>query len=369
MTRDSERIGNGPISSGVFSLIEVMVASALLLIMATGLLALAHPAVAGDGAQASMVDLQQRARAAAQVLRRDLAIAGAGLDSGDAAGPLGQFIPALLPRRLGGAGADPFDQARGDAITVLWVPDALHQTTAAQPSSSSVIALVDGSGCAVAAAACGFEPGMGMVVFDLLGRFDLYTVVLASGASADVRLRTGESAGPFPPGAFVAPIVARTYYLDISSRQLRLSDDDQTDTPVIDDVVSMVVEYFGTAAPPMRPKPPDGVANCLYDAAGTRLPADTFSDLPVDDGLVAIPLDRFSDGPWCGAGSTRFDADLLRVRRVRITLRLQAADDAVRGAGSLFATPGTSRSAWRRVPDAIVTLDLAPRNLRGPSSS
>ena len=32
-----------------------------------------------------------------------------------------------------------------------------------------------------------------------------------------------------------------------------------------------------------------------------------------------------TDGPYCGSGDNQFDADLLRVRKVRVTLRMQAA--------------------------------------------
>jgi hypothetical protein len=30
----------------------------------------------------------------------------------------------------------------------------------------------------------------------------------------------------------------------------------------------------------------------------------------------------FQDGPWCGSGDNEFDADLLRIRKVRVTLRM-----------------------------------------------
>jgi hypothetical protein len=72
----------------------------------------------------------------------------------------------------------------------------------------------------------------------------------------------------------------------------------------------------------------------------------------------------FADGPWCGSGMTAFDADLLRIRRIRVTLRLQAGSTAVRGPGTDFSQPGFSRSAWLRVPDAIMRFDVSPVNLR-----
>jgi hypothetical protein len=75
-----------------------------------------------------------------------------------------------------------------------------------------------------------------------------------------------------------------------------------------------------------------------------------------------LPLSMFTDGPWCGSGPTRFDADLLRVRRVRLQVRLQGPTE-LRGQDARFAVPGASQSATRLVPDMDMTVDVAPRNL------
>jgi hypothetical protein len=49
---------------------------------------------------------------------------------------------------------------------------------------------------------------------------------------------------------------------------------------------------------------------------------------------------------------------------VAITLRVQAANKALRGpAGLLFANGGTSTGGYRWLPDQEVRLDIAPRNL------
>jgi hypothetical protein len=69
---------------------------------------------------------------------------------------------------------------------------------------------------------------------------------------------------------------------------------------------------------------------------------------------VLLDPARFTDGPWCpdGAQAVRFDADLLRIRRVRLRLRVQVAAPALRGARSLFFAP-----------DQQVVLDVTPRNM------
>ena len=73
-----------------------------------------------------------------------------------------------------------------------------------------------------------------------------------------------------------------------------------------------------------------------------------------------------TDGPWCpdAAAPNRVDADLFRVREVRVTLRLEAASPAARGGDArLFAHPGTARHPWRWVPDRQVTIDVVLRAL------
>jgi hypothetical protein len=59
-----------------------------------------------------------------------------------------------------------------------------------------------------------------------------------------------------------------------------------------------------------------------------------------------------------------FDADLLRIRKVRITLRMQAAAPGLRGPDTtLFVNPGTAREGMRTVTDYLLTFEVTPRNL------
>ena len=91
--------------------------------------------------------------------------------------------------------------------------------------------------------------------------------------------------------------------------------------------------------------------------------------------LVPIPYTQLNDGPWCpgvtnAAGallSSRFDADMLRVRRVRVTLRVQAGAEGLRGANPagqvLFIHPGPARQGGRIVPDQEIRFEVTPRNM------
>jgi hypothetical protein len=160
--------------------------------------------------------------------------------------------------------------------------------------------------------------------------------------------------------------------------------------PLADHVTRLQFEYFGEAAPPAvlddadmaRRRttygplpPPAGVddpldawpagESCHFQRAG-GLPAARQTTLPVESaGLAHLPLSLFADGPWCPDGTTlnRYDADLLRIRLVRITLRVQAQSPAVRGLDArLFSQPGFARKAGRLVPDLEVRVDAALRN-------
>ena len=87
--------------------------------------------------------------------------------------------------------------------------------------------------------------------------------------------------------------------------------------------------------------------------------------LPADEGSLAIlkPSDLV-DGPWCGGGDTEFDADLLRIRKVRVTLRMQASNAELRGSNPLlFLNPGRAKQSMTMVPDYVVRFDITPRNL------
>jgi hypothetical protein len=100
----------------------------------------------------------------------------------------------------------------------------------------------------------------------------------------------------------------------------------------------------------------------LYDAAGN------YANLPVlpatDGSLTELTAAQLTDGPMCGTGDNQYDADLLRIRKVRITARVQAASAALRGTDTaLFMNPGTAKGGERYVPDYRLSFDISPRNL------
>jgi hypothetical protein len=124
------------------------------------------------------------------------------------------------------------------------------------------------------------------------------------------------------------------------------------------DAITLVPTRWDPAAMPhtyyLRNDPATGVAHLMqYDGGESDVPlADHISHLEFayfgESGTLLDP-DLFQNGPWFpdDRDRNRFDMDLLRIRRVRVTLRVQAASPALRPF----------------LPDREVTFDVAPRNL------
>jgi len=348
----------------MFSLLEMLIALALTVV----LIGAAVPLVAANsGVSATapeMLDEQQRARLGMEELSRDLAMAGAGLSVGALAGPLVSSFAPVIPRRMGLTGADAYTVARPEAVTIIYASASPAQSVLMQPMTSPSDALqVDPAvGCPLGTQVCGLQQGSTALLFDRSGRFDLVGILGLTGGAASIEYRQpGPPAFSYQPGAAVAEAELHTYYFDAANLQLRHADGAHSDVPVVDNVVALSFEYFGDPYPPTSPKPPLGTANCLYDAAGALLGG--MSILPAAGGtLASLPLAAFADGPWCGAGSNRYDADLLRVRMVRVSLRVQVSNVMMRGRSTDFLVPGLNRGP-HSIPDYTMRFDVSPANM------
>jgi len=348
--------------SGGFTLVEVLVGSAIsLAAIAVGCLLAAEAQVAWRSASAR-ADLQQRARVGADLITRLLKEAGAGPMGGPARASLIRGIPPVLPRRVGRRGAHAFSEFRADAFTVIRaIAESEHGALLTPVASGTATLELSPDLCE--STACGFADGVNLMLLDSSGRFDIFTVTAVDGMAVSVRHHGVDPSGSYPAGTPVVAVESASITLDASSRTLRLYDGDATDLPLLDDVVRLQVAYFGEGEPPVWPRPPDGESNCLYAADGTYQSA-----LPVLEArgvLIELTPAMLTDGPWCGTGDTRYDADLLRVRRIRVSVRLQATDAAARGTDrARFANPGSARRSALFVPDVTVEIDVVPRNPR-----
>ena len=194
------------------------------------------------------------------------------------------------------------------------------------------------------------------------GLYDVFTVTTTEGMALSVIHHGPGTATSYPAGTPVISVQLTNLAYSPATLVLRQYDGESSDLPLVDDVVGMEVRYFGDVRPPLWPKPPAGESNCLYGSDGAYRGA-LMPVLDAPGGLAGLAAEAFTDGPWCGSGATRYDADLLRVRRVRVSLRLQAGDTAARGADGRFRNPGTARHSAAMAPDVTVTVDVAPRNL------
>ncbi|HEX5068898.1 MAG TPA: hypothetical protein VFV78_01680 [Vicinamibacterales bacterium] len=348
-----------------WSLVELLIALLIALVISTAALTVLGAHMGMARTQPMAVDLQQRARGGAEVLYRDLQLAGAGPSYGPSPGPLHRALPPVVPRRMGLQGADGPTVARADAITIMYVAATPAQSALRQPlpAGGSTLFVEHGPQCPASDLLCALATGASLVVFDRLGHFDFFTVTSIGVDSAQVRSwQAGHSSYAYDAGASLSEAQWHTYYFDPTNRQLRHFDGYLTDIPVVDEVVGVTFEYEGDPLPPWAPKPPAGTANCLYDASETPWPG--LASLPAHDGsLAALPLSILSDGPWCGDGDNTFDVDLLRIRQVRVTLRLQVGNDMMRGKSADFAIAGKGTDRRQLLSDYVLRFTVAPRNM------
>jgi hypothetical protein len=288
-----------------------------------------------------------------------------------------RWIPPIVPSRYQGSAAsasatDPAGQVFSDRLTIITAAEdvPLVPVRGVMTGASAAVPIAAAPGCPTGDTVCGFRAGQRIAVFDRTTAFDLATVRTAAAlpappsGAAQLFHDASALAKAFreEDDARVVQVRAVTYYHDAARNQLRRVTGPRADAPVLDDVVGLSFRYFGDRAPPTSPRPPTGVANCLFDIGG----APVLGALPPDDGDQAeLTEARLTDGPWCGASvSATFDADLYRVRRVRVTLRVQANPPWARGSDpTLFQRPGTGRTPRLLVPDYVITFDVSPRNL------
>jgi type II secretory pathway pseudopilin PulG len=297
-----------------FSLVELVIAVGLTAVVLAAAFSAIQPATGLFAAAGESGDMQQRVRAAALALRHDLLVAGAGEPWGAGAGPLFYSRAPILPYRATPAGDSP-GSFRSDAITLIHVPS--------------------GTG--------------GLAVRAYFTLHDQATDMW----------------------------------------QLVRDDGDGVRTPVINHVAELSFEYFGDPQPPIMRRPlsdplgpwtsygpapapaspldPAG-DTCIFVADGSDMPVPRLPALvaPAAGALVALTAAELTDGPWCPdpAAPDRYDADLLRIRAVRVVLRVETAAVSLRGAiGPLFMREGVSAGGAHLAPDLEVRFEVAPRNL------
>lgn len=375
-----------------FALPELLVATALSVLLAGAVLAVVHPSSDAFLRMPAVGDLHQRVRAATEVIgTRVLGACGAGpVGNGN---PLGVEVPCLFPSGIGARrSATPADWWPATLSVLTGLPGALPASLRVALGPGEVVAEIDSARCPAASAACGIRAGDALALVGTGGCWELARAALVDGARVTLS-RSGPAAGrAFSAGSSVIPVDPVIFYVRDPSGtdppQLRRHDAAGSDLPLLDHVVTMQVQFFGESAPPaVHPDgsgttygpmpPPAGIdlqddgwgagENCAFarvdGVAVSRLQA--FGDNPL--GLAELTPSVLTDGPWCpdAASPSRFDADLLRVRRLRVSLRLEVGPAELRGRGALFQRPGVSTSGLRFVPDREVSFEVVPRGAGG----
>jgi Prokaryotic N-terminal methylation motif len=385
-------------SQAGFTIVEMMIATMIMMTVTGAIFSMMNPAQGSFQMQPEVSDMQQRLRVGVDTLQKDLIMAGAGTYTGASAGALSFFVAPIMPYRSIGEDTDPSKGVffREDAITLMYVPPTPAQTniSAPMPAQSSEIKVTDQPNCpSKKEALCGFDEGMRLIIFDPDGNWDTFTVTHVQDSAAHLQHRGQDFTVSYAAGSRVTQVKTATYYLKEDNvnktYQLMYYDGWDTEAPVVENVVKLKFEYFGEPQPPeltgkpltaaygpwttYGPKPvpltesrngwPAG-QSCVFDVAdGQHVPR--LAELADNVSQVPLTKEMLSDGPWCpdAAKPNRFDADLLRVRRVRVTMRVQVGLAALRGpAGALFTKGGTA-STDRMVPDQEISFDVTPRNL------
>ena len=352
----SSRVPSAPGGSDGFTLVDLLVATAVALAALAAVSAVLPPVLDAMQAVPEAADLHQRSRATEAVVSDLLASSGAGAALlGE--GPLSRTVPAIWPRRLLGS-ADPAGTAWADRLTMLRVGMWAAQAPTASPvaAGSTVVPLAWHPACG-GDGSCGFRRGDLVIVRAGTGVMALTTLASVAGLVLTLTAPVDEA---IPVPASVSVVEASALSFDVGRRQLRRADGSAPSQPVTDEVVALRFRYYGTPTAPRSPVVPGG-ETCVVAADGT--PKLGLLG-PVPGPPVELTLAELIDGPWCGTGQWRYDADLLRLHAVRVAMRLQAVSPAVRGVlPTWFAMPGSARRAGAEVRDVEMDVFVRAPNL------
>jgi hypothetical protein len=149
-----------------------------------------------------------------------------------------------------------------------------------------------------------------------------------------------------------------------------------TSQPVVDGLIDLGISLWGEAAAPQvtwdgtegwasyGPGPPDAAfqdAQAAWPAGESCVttrtalaPHSRLVDLGPPGTLVLLTRSLLSDGPWCAGGATgSYDADLIRLRRVDISMTFAP-----------LAVMLPARASIRRAADRVVMSSVFVRNQR-----
>lgn len=369
-----------------FTLVELLLAAALTLIVFAVALAIVVPARVSFDRDGAGADLAQRLRTGLHTLEHDVRGAGAGAAIAEDI-RLPDSVPVIAPLESldEGASTGVFQALRLITVPMMAAQGRLRVATM---SPMGPLKLGPWPRCS-AGPVCGFQAGDHAIVFDESGTYDLIEIEQVDLVDASVT-PSAPMEGRYTANAVVAVVEVVTYGVMPDGaggeRLVKITGAGAT-MPVVDHLVDFGIDAFiaaapadlrGDGTPQYGPRPPllgedddrdawGAGENCVigFDTDGNRVPR--LARLGPAGQLVKLTPAMLSDGPWCAGNGGRFDfdADLLRIRRVDLRLRVEVPSAGLRGpAGYLFRRAGHSRQPGGWVPDGEFRLSIVPRNLQ-----
>ena len=258
-------------SEAGFTLFEMLVSTALIVLVTGGVFSVLNPSYGTFQAQPEVSDMQQRMRVAADTIQKDLVMAGAGTYSGFMVGTLDNYFAPMLPHRVGTINPDPAGSFHANAlcptrcasaITIMYVPNTNAQTTIRtdMPTPSAELKVHQQPGCGEDdRELCGFNDGDRVLIFDPSGAYDIFTITNTQDNALHLQHRDDKFTQKYDSGAWITRVESHTYYLNevpaTNTYELRHYDGYQTDLPVADNVVDFRIEFFGDPLPPQLNAP------------------------------------------------------------------------------------------------------------------
>ena len=273
-----------------FSLVELLIALTICAVISTGIAAVVPPARAAFERTPAELDLQQRGRTAVDTIAQAIRAAGSTVTVADELGPLAGVVPAVIP-------FDP--DSSGTRFLRLKViaprPDAAQGILAQPQAGPNSDLVLSPARCPAVPVVCGFTTNTTALIADGSGRFDVFTI--ASAQAANGRLTPAlPLVPPYAAGSIVVEVDVYTFQLDAqpdgSHALVRVTASGAVQ-PIADRVTTLHFEPY------------------TLDAGGEPIP---------------IPIADLSDGPWWSSGPDGdYDDDVFRVKRLDMTLSMQAA--------------------------------------------
>jgi hypothetical protein len=370
-----------------FSLVELLVAVVITVLVIAGALVVAASARSTFMVEPAAFDTARRLRESADALAGALRGAGGALSAGDGVGWLGSSVPVVWPLTN-------LDETSSATFSALWILRAVAEggggrSLLPQPGPGAALTLDRANGaCPLTAVVCGFDVGDAAVVFDGRGHFDVFEIALVSDALGQI-MPSAPLSRAYAAGSWIVEARADRFGL------VRQADGSHTLTrvtwagarePLVDGIVELDIGVWGQREPPLLRDAANGAGLATYglhppaaDAADDDgywlegehcmaarsggAPVTRLADRPDEDaGLARLTPVDLADGPWCPREGWpgAFDADLFRIRRIDLRLRVEVRAAMFRGpVGRLFARAGTAADARQWVSDRSLSVSVA----------